>query len=232
MSKEPNPNPIRFGLALVIIVCVLAIASTAFGAAVAVTPREAIERAIVDRMGGNISVLVVVLRTDVVSEPSLQAVPDPSARAGQPVRFVLTSEGARKGSAIATVAIEARYAKAARAIARDEVVESDAVEIVSGALPGVAFRRLPQPDEVVGLRARRNIASGEPLTAAVVDVPPVVQSGDSVSVKVKVGTVEVTRTGIASGSGHAGDIIRVLFPTNRRGLKARIIGRGAVEVVQ
>jgi flagella basal body P-ring formation protein FlgA len=145
---------------------------------------------------------------------------------------VLTSGGARIGLAVATVRIEAEYARASRAIARDEVLRADAIEVVRGPLPGVALRRLPDAGEVVGLEARRAIAAGEPLTDAVVRVPPVVQSGDEVAVTLTLGQVAVTGVGIASGSGHEGDVIRVLSPTSRRPLKARITGRGAVEVLQ
>lgn len=193
---------------------------------------KAIERAVIDRMGPDVSVSVIVLRTDVTSERTLAALADPGARTGQPVRFVLTAAAARKGMAIATVQVHARYARATRAIARDETLTAAAVEVVTGELPDVAFRRLPAADDIVGLRARRAIAPGEPLTAAVLDVPPVVQSGDEVTVRVAIGGVEATGVAIASGSGHVGDTIRIISPASRRALKARIIGRGAVEVLE
>lgn len=227
-----DPTPVRFGLALAVVVTILALASSVFGAVVALTPRDAIERAILERMGGNVTVLVTVLRSDVHSEPALRALPDPSARAGHPVRFVLTAGGVRKGTAVATVAVEASYARAAHAIARDAIVTAADVDVVSGELPGVTFRRLPAAADVVGLRARRAIAAGEPLTAAVLDVPPLVRSGDEVTATVRVGRVEIHAVTTASGSGQAGDIIRVLAPGNRRPLRARITGQGAVEVLK
>lgn len=229
---NPHPAPVRFGLALALIVTSLALATSAFGAAVALTPRDAIERAIIERMGGNVSVLVAVLRSDVTSEPNLRALPDPAARAGRPVRFVLTADGVRKGTAVATVDLEATYARASHAVERGATVTAGDVEAVSGALPGVAFRRVPSAADVVGLRAKRAIALGEPLTAAVLDLPPLVRSGDEVTATVRVGHVEIHSVATASGSGHAGDIIRVLARGSRRPLKARIISQGAVEVIR
>ena len=226
-----DPNPIRFGLALAVVVAVLALASHAFGAVVALTPRDAIERAILERMGGNVSVLVTVVRTDVVSEPSLRAVPDPAARAGQATRFVLTADGVRKGSAVATVAVQAEHARAVHAIERDAVLTAADFEIVNDELPNVQFKRLPGV-EVLGLRTRRAIAPGEALTASVLDVPPLVRSGDEVTATVRIGTVQINALTTASGSGHEGDIIRVLAPGTRRPLKARITGLGAVEVLR
>jgi flagella basal body P-ring formation protein FlgA len=226
-----DPNPVRFGLALAVVVAVLALASSAFGAVVALTPRDAIERAILERMGGNVSVLVTIVRTDVVSEPSLRAVPDPAARAGQATRFVLTAGGVRKGSAVATVEVQAEHARAVHAIERDTLLTAADFEIVNDELPNVLFKRLPGI-ELLGLRTRRAIAPGEALTANVVDVPPLVRSGDEVTATVRIGTVQINALTTASGSGHEGDIIRVLAPGTRRPLKARITGQGAVEVVR
>jgi flagella basal body P-ring formation protein FlgA len=183
-------------------------------------------------MGGNVTVLVTMVRADELSEPSLRALPDPAARAGQPTRFILTVGGVRKGSAVATVEVQGSYARAAHAIARDTVVTDADLEIVEGELPNVAFKRLPAPGDVVGLRARRAIAPGEALTSAVLEVPPLVKSGDEVTATVRVGAVQINALTTASGSGQAGDIIRVLAPGSRRPLKARITGQGAVEVVR
>lgn len=225
-------NPVRFGLALALIIAVLALASNAFGAVVALTPRDAIERAILERMGGNVSVLVTIVRTDVASEPSLRAVPDPAARAGHPTRFVLTADGVRKGTAVASVDVQADHARASHAIERDALVTAADFEIVNGELPNVMFKRLPAATEVIGLKTRRAIAPGEALTANVLDVPPLVRSGDEVTATVRIGTVQINALTIASGSGHAGDIIRVLAPGSRKPLKARIVGQGVVEVVR
>jgi len=59
-----------------------------------------------------------------------------------------------------------------------------------------------------------------------------VRSGDSVDVTVRIGVVTVTGTAIASGSGQVGDVIRVIQPHGSRLLTARIVGTGAVEIVQ
>jgi flagella basal body P-ring formation protein FlgA len=45
--------------------------------------------------------------------------------------------------------------------------------------------------------------------------PPAVRSGDEVTVKVSIGAVEVTGVGVASGSGQAGDVIRIMQPRSR-----------------
>src|SRR6516164_9036557 len=100
------------------------------GATVGIPPRMAIERAVAQRIGGNATVTLSALDTAVGPLPGLVAIPDPAARSGQPVRFQLFAAGSRVGSAVATVRVQARHARAARAIARDEVIALDAVTFV------------------------------------------------------------------------------------------------------
>jgi flagella basal body P-ring formation protein FlgA len=226
-------SPLQFVLALGLSATVFNVGVSTVTRLAATTPEEAIERAVSERMGGDVSVRVMSLDTAVVGESGLQAQLDPAARLGQPTRFVLLSHGGvRKGTAVATLQVEARFARALRTIARDVAITSDDFEIVSGDLPAMAVRRVPAPGEIVGLKARRTIARGEALTSAVLMTPPAVRSGDEVTVKVSIGSVEVSGVGVASGSGQPGDVIRIMQPRSRQLLKARIVGPGMVEIAE
>jgi flagella basal body P-ring formation protein FlgA len=147
------------------------------------------------------------------------------------VRFALVAGGTRIGTAVATVRVQAPHARASRAIARDEAIAADAVEVVDGEVPSVPFRHLPGSTELVGLKARRAIAPGEALTDALVILPPLVRSGDAVTVNVQIGAVQAQGQGIASGSGQLGDTIHIMQRASRSLLRARITGRGAVELI-
>ena len=195
-----------------------------------IAPAEAIAAAVAERLGGDVAVRVGDVETTVRPEPGLVAEPDVSARLSRPARFILTNRGQRRGVAVATVTAEARYARAARAVARDEVIGADAVDFTEGTLPMLPIRRLLRADDLTGLQARRTLAAGEPLTAAVLRVPPLVKTGDEIAVTVRIGVVQVVGTGTASGSGHIGDTIRVRQPHSSRLLSARITGPGAVEI--
>ena len=225
-------SPVHFVLALGLTATVFSVGVSSVSRLVAKTPAEAIEQAVAERIGGDVAVQVTSLQTTVADESGLVAQVDPAARLGQPTRFVLTSDGVRRGAAIATLQVQTRFARATKAIPRDQAIAQDAFEVVSGELPAIALRRVPAPDEVVGLKARRAIARGEALTSAVVMMPPAVRSGQEVTVKVSVGRIEVTGVAVASGSGQAGDVIRVMQPRSRRLVKARILGPGAVEVIE
>jgi flagella basal body P-ring formation protein FlgA len=223
----------RLILGVFVVAVVLAIARVAFGAPVgSVTPIGAIEQAVSRRVGVENSVAVTGIETNVTAQQGLQALPEPGARAGQPVRFVLMQGKRRVGVAIATVVITGPHAIASRAIGRDESITEADIAIVDTDWPSVPLTRLPSQDDIVGLRARRNIAAGEALTGIVLDVPPLVRAGDVVTVTATVGAVQVTGAATASGSGHRGDIIRVTPKPSGRAVRARITGQAAVEVLQ
>ena len=135
-------------------------------------------------------------------------------------------------SAVATVQVTDRpFVRAARSRAARSSRLSDRRggyraqgRSCSGVCRAMARCRRPQ--------ARRDIAAGEALTQPSLIVPPARAVRRRGSRDVSTGVVEVTGVGRASGSGHVGDMIRVLMPTSRRRLNARITGPGAVEIVQ
>jgi len=207
-------------------------AATTLVASAAVTPAEAIRASVLRRLGVPGVVDVVHVTTKVADEVGLVAEPEATARFGKPARFVLSAGGVRRGIAVATVTFTCRCPRASRSIARDEAIDRDAIDLSEGPLRGLPIKPVLAIDALKGLSARRAIAAGEPLTAAVLRVPPVVRSGDSVDVTVRIGAVSVTGTGIASGSGQVGEVIRIMQPHSSRLLPARIVGTGAVEIVQ
>src|SRR5829696_3939371 len=96
-----------------VVAVLMAIARAAFAAPVAVTPIDAIEKAVARRLGREVSVAVSGLETSVRAQQGLEALPEPGARAGQPVRFVLMAGRSRVGVAVATVMVSGPHARAA-----------------------------------------------------------------------------------------------------------------------
>lgn len=203
--------------------------STSSGIATANTVQAAIERVVVDRMG-DVQVIVRQVFTSVATQSGLVATIEPGSKLGQPIRFILFAGNRRVGSAVARLEVVGPAPRATRAFARDEQITSADVVVTSVEIKNVMLRRLPELSDVVGARARRDIVAGELLTNALVVVPPAVKSGDEVRVTVTIGAAQVSGVGRAAGSGQVGDTIQVTTPSNRRPLKARIVGRGAVEI--
>lgn len=204
----------------------------ALGVALTGPVPAAIERSIHERMGDVRVSVVQVEGGERLSGARLKATPEPGSRLGRPVRFILAADGARVGSVVARLDVTGSAVRSTRALSRGEDVGTDAVEMVDVELKDMLLGRLPTTKDIVGAQARRDIRAGEILTDAAVIVPPVVKSGDEVRVSVSTGVIEVTGVGRASGSGRIGDLIRVLVPSSRRGLTARVTGPGSVEIVR
>ena len=195
--------------------------------------RAAIEEAVRERMGQEVTVRVSDLRQDgTLPTGALRAKPDPAARTGRPVRFTLLSGGRRVGGAVARVDVFARHARVRQAIARDVELSAGDVDTVDGDVVAVRFDPLPSAVETIGQRARRALAAGEVITTAVIDVPAAVKTGDEVRARVRVGAIEAWGAGRAWGSGRIGDVIRITRGPARTTLRARIVAPGIVEILQ
>jgi flagella basal body P-ring formation protein FlgA len=193
---------------------------------------DAIARSVAGQVGGDARATVSALQTKVVSDGPLVASPEPGARTGGPARYTLFAGGARVGSAVATVQVAARHVRATRAIGRGEALAGGDVTEVDGVLVDQPIKRLPALQDVIGARVRRNVAAGEAITAAVIEVPAAVRSGETVATVIRVGAVEAEGKGVVSGSGHVGDVVRVTPPGTRRPLKARVVAPGRVEIIR
>lgn len=204
--------------------------------------RLALIEAIRDRLGPTAQVrcerLSITLDVN-DTHTGLAAVPEPGSRVGRQMRFALMADdsqgrrgGTRRiGQATAMVYVAVEHVRAATAIARgatvteaDLVVNRDEV----GILPLVPF---PLAKDVVGGRAIRDLRMGEVLTSAIVKAQPLVRSGDTVSVRVRLGPVEATGKAVAQQSGFRHDRIKLINPDSRRGMVGRVVGAGEVEVL-
>ena len=234
-QQQHQSSPVAFAIALAIIILMLGMVRAALSQTVAAPPmpvRAAIARAVEERLGSGAVATIRSLQTSVPDDELVTAVPEPGARIGTAARFVLWHDGKRRGIAVVEVDVRATHVRAQRAIGRDEVIAATDVTLVEGELRDIPVRRLPDMTDVVGATPRRTVTAGEALTSAVLTMAPVVRSGEQVDVNVRVGGVHVAGRGVASGSGHVGDVIRVVNPGSRQPRKARIIGPGSVEIVQ
>jgi len=198
---------------------------------------NAIEAAVRARVGST-SVVTVTTITGVrlVREPaSLVAVPDPLARIGAAVRFVIATgePGARTriGEATATVQVSAPAVRTRKAIARGDRLDGDALAVVATDLAGQSLRPLLSLDDARGARATHDLVEGALVTRSDIVLEPLVKAGDVVRARVHVGDVELAGSGVAAESGVKDEVIRVINQESRHAFRARVIGSGEVEVI-
>jgi flagella basal body P-ring formation protein FlgA len=198
---------------------------------------NAIEAAVRARVGSAsvVSVKTVTGVRLVRESASLVAVPDPSARIGSPVRFVIADGefGARTrlGEATAVVQVSAPAVRTRKAIARGDRLDAEALAVVATDLNGYAMRPLLSLDDARGARTTHDLVAGALVTRADIVPEPIVKSGDPVRAHVHVGGVELTGRGVAAENGLKDDIIRVINQESHHAFRARVVGSGEVEVV-
>jgi flagella basal body P-ring formation protein FlgA len=197
---------------------------------------DRIERVIADAaraiVGSDAVLKVEVMNCDVTAAASVDAaLPEPGSRLGKPIRWRLMSGRQPQGRATAIVSGRVTHVQTTRSIAAGALLDASDLEVVSGEVAGAQLERFPTLDALVGARAARDVAANEVVTVRVARIQPAVRSGDRVTVRSTVGSVEVTGVATAQQSGEIGDVIRLVNPESRHTLRARITGKGAVEVV-
>jgi flagella basal body P-ring formation protein FlgA len=232
MSIRPDQRLMTLALVLTLGVMPIVPAEAVASRAAEELVGAAIVGSVAERIGGSPRVTVRLLQAGYSGSAAVTAKPEPGARTGSPARFVLYEQGRRVGVAVATADVNVRHLRAERALVRLEPLSAGDFKVHDGPLVDELIRRVPVAEDVVGSRVRRNIAAGEAITASVIEVAPLVRSGDRVTVIVRVGAVEAESQGVASGSGHEGDVIRVAMPGSKRLRPAQIVGPRTVEVVR
>jgi flagella basal body P-ring formation protein FlgA len=244
----------RFLLPIALLAGSASLSARAGSGADAVPGASPVDRAIVaairQRMGADVEVIVDSVRiltragSDVVCPSgACRAVPDPSATLGAPMRFALVGttyagvafarapRTVRLATVEASVRVTASVVRAREIIARGETVAPDQIGAVRDEIARLPLRRLPDLVEIVGGRALRDVAPGEPLTSSSVVVAAAVRSGQNVTAVSRVQGIEASTTLVAAQRGSTGDIIRVVNRDSGRTLRARVLSPSLVEII-
>ncbi len=193
---------------------------------------DSIRRAIAERIG-RADAAITVLSIDLPDDAPVlfrDALPDPGARLGRAMRFVLRPASGRPVVAVVTAAVVIDQAVLRRDIGRGASIAAEDLTSTRGAISGVPLRRFPAAADLAGSRARRSLSAGDTVLPAHVVLRRAVEPGDAVTVVARSGPVEVTALLIAADGGDPGDVVRVVNRETRRDLRARVIERGRVEV--
>ena len=219
----------------------LVLSASLFGGPPAVDEPSALANAIEAAVRARVGATSVVSITKITgvrlvrASASLVAVPDPSARIGTAVRFVLSAgeSGARTrvGEATAVVQVSAPAVRTRKAIARGDRLANAALAVVATDLNGQSMRPLLSIDDVRGARATRDLPDGTLVTRTDIVLEPLVKSGDVVRARVHVGDVELVGSGVAAENGLKDEVIRVINQESHHAFRARVVGSGEVEVV-
>lgn len=89
-----------------------------------------------------------------------------------------------------------------------------------------------QPADMAGMRLRHAVRQGMPMLSADFEPVPEVDSHQEVKVLATFGRIELAAKGVADGVGRLGDVVSVMIDGAERPVRARVMEKGVVEVVQ
>jgi flagella basal body P-ring formation protein FlgA len=137
----------------------------------------------------------------------------------------------RVGEVTAVVHAAGPHVLAARQVDAGRVLTPEDVAIGDGPIDGAPVRRLVTLADVIGARTMRALAAGDPVVGGAIVGVPVIRAGDRVRATVRGAGVEVAILAVAEQNGVPDQMIRVVNPESRRAVRARVVARGEVEVV-
>jgi flagella basal body P-ring formation protein FlgA len=130
----------------------------------------------------------------------------------------------------AMVAADISVVVSKKNLARNQVLGAEDVEIQVLASERLYGGFIQKIDEVHGKRMRRDLNSGQPLSAAMLVMPRAVSFGKLVTLISKSGGFEVRMQGKALGSGGVGEAVTVENLKSKRKVAGIILGQNLVEV--
>ena len=119
---------------------------------------------------------------------------------------------------------------AADSIRRGSRVSADQLELRTAPLSQTGGDYFLEPDMVVGMIARRDIAPGTTITSDKVEKPILIDRGDEALLIYSAGSIEISMKVRAKTRGRMGEIVAVENPTSRKTLDAIVTGPGKVEL--
>jgi flagella basal body P-ring formation protein FlgA len=130
-----------------------------------------------------------------------------------------------------TLTVDARMAVvvAARSIAGGQTLETADLALREEPISLYAGRRIfYHPEDAIGGLAVMSLPAGAILTASNIEQPLIVKAGQTISINVRSGDVDVTITGRADESGRLGDTIAVTNPSSGKQFEALVTRAGAL----
>lgn len=132
-----------------------------------------------------------------------------------------------------TVAQSENIVVAARPVTAGHALTADDLKLASLPVQQFAGRQVYfDPAQLIGAQAGMSLATGVPITSDAVQAPIVVKAGQTVTVNVVSGAVELSLDATAEQTGRIGDTILLTNPTTGRRFSAQVTAGGVELVLQ
>ncbi len=121
---------------------------------------------------------------------------------------------------------------AASKIRRKEKLTAENIRIEKRDITAVSGMPLRKPSDVLGQLAKQTIIPGRIITTRLVELDPVIKSGDEVTVISDNGPISISINGIARQDGQLGQIIQVKNLVSLKLVRGRVLEAGILELVK
>ncbi|OHB93411.1 MAG: flagella basal body P-ring formation protein FlgA, partial [Planctomycetes bacterium RIFCSPHIGHO2_12_42_15] len=95
-------------------------------------------------------------------------------------------------------------------------------------LAGLTF---DNAEELAGKRAIRSIQPNIPITAEMIDNPPLIKKGDFIKVSVQSGNLHIVTKGVAKEDGYVGKVIRIKNTDSNKELYGKVEDSTTVKII-
>jgi len=117
-----------------------------------------------------------------------------------------------------------------RPLRRNSIITEDDISTKRRNISKLPRNVLTNMQDVIGKRVKQALKADKVLLANMVEHPPLIKRGDTVTIVAESSTILVTALGIAQTKGGPGDQIRVKNCMNRKEIIARIVNASTVKV--
>ena len=117
-----------------------------------------------------------------------------------------------------------------RPMGRHQPIESGDVTVVLKDLAKLPSGTYTDPAEVIGMRVKRTLYGNTVLRESLVELPPLVNRGDMVTIVAEAGPLRITARGEVKAKGRKGERISVINLDSRKRVYARVLDARTVKV--
>lgn len=119
-----------------------------------------------------------------------------------------------------------------RQILPDEIIGREDVEITNLPWQRVNAFAVLEPENLIGMQAKRLISQGRPVQRQAVTPPIIISRGEEVKIELRHGALRLVTAGKAIGEAHVGQEVRVVNLSSNKTITAIARADGVVEATQ
>lgn len=146
------------------------------------------------------------------------------------VNFFVDGKQVRNISISGRITVRQAVVKAARKIGPGQIVSREDVHLLQEQSSHLQRDVLTAEEEAIGKKAVRSIQAGQPISAQMLENPPVVKKGNRVMIVAGNEMIRVSTSGKVVEDGRVGEEVRVVNLSSGREIYATVKGPGVVEV--